>query len=99
MHLAAENMRKEEARLLINYGADRTLVDADNRTPEQVAIGAFWQEGPRVLNEPPNQQIEKKPADTANSKSTKRAKRSATTSTVSFSFVYRILPISNRLIN
>lgn len=82
MHLAAENMRTDATRILLNYAADRTLVDADNQTPEQIARTAFWIEGPKVLNEPPSQQVEKKAADTS-SKATKRGKRANNANTVS----------------
>lgn len=83
LHLAAGNMRKDEVRLLINYGADRNLTDIDGRSPEQVAESVGWTDGPKILNEPPTQQIEKKPVDT-NTKPTKRGKRAAKAEPVSF---------------
>jgi hypothetical protein len=77
-------MRSNATKILLNHGADRNVVDADNRTPEQVARFGFWQDGPRILNEAPSHPVEKKPADTS-TKSTKRAKRAAPSSTVSWS--------------
>ena len=47
----------------------------------QVARFAYWQDGPRILNEPPSQPVEKKPADT-NTKPPRKNKRAASSNTV-----------------
>jgi hypothetical protein len=75
-------MRPDATKLLINYGADRTLTDIDGKTAEDIAVRAFWQEGPRILKESPSHQVDIKTTDSG-LKTVKRTKRAANSNTVS----------------